>query len=86
MDFEKIAKLIRKRRKELGLSQEELAKKAGISRATLSKIENVHGLAEVKFSVLVHLLRELGYELDVRELPKTPSPRKLWTSEELWDP
>lgn len=34
-----LGRLIRKRRKELGLSQFQLAKKAGISRAYLSKIE-----------------------------------------------
>ena len=31
---------IRKRRKELGLSQEELAKKCGVSRQTVNAIEN----------------------------------------------
>lgn len=32
--------IIRKRRKELGLSQEELAKKCGVSRQTVNAIEN----------------------------------------------
>lgn len=31
---------IRERRKELGLSQEELAKKCGVSRQTVNAIEN----------------------------------------------
>lgn len=31
---------IRKRRKEIGLSQEELAKKCGVSRQTVNAIEN----------------------------------------------
>ena len=32
--------IIRKRRKELGLSQEELAKRCGVSRQTVNAIEN----------------------------------------------
>lgn len=32
--------VIRSRRKELGLSQEELAKKCGVSRQTINAIEN----------------------------------------------
>lgn len=32
--------IIRQRRKELGLSQEELAKRCGVSRQTVSAIEN----------------------------------------------
>lgn len=32
--------IIRKRRKEIGLSQEELAKKCGVSRQTVNAIEN----------------------------------------------
>ena len=32
--------IIRNRRKELGLSQEELAKKCGVSRQTVNAIEN----------------------------------------------
>ena len=32
--------IIRSRRKELGLSQEELAKKCGVSRQTVNAIEN----------------------------------------------
>ena len=85
MDFEDIARLIKRRRKELGLTQEELARRIGISRVTLSKMENVYGLAEVKLSVLINLLRELGYELDVKRLSKPEGRTKLWTSEELWD-
>ena len=32
--------IIRERRKEMGLSQEELAKKCGVSRQTINAIEN----------------------------------------------
>ena len=83
MDYEEIARLIRRRRKELGISQKELAESAGISRATLSKIEKTRGLAKVKFSTLVRIVRELGYEFEVKKLPEE-NPNRLWTSEELW--
>jgi len=53
-------------RKERGLSQEELAKKVGISRPTLSKLENNY-LANISVVILDKILNELGYELDIKE-------------------
>jgi len=53
-------------RKERGLSQEELAKKVGISRPTLSKLENNY-LANISVVTLDKILNELGYELDIKE-------------------
>ena len=53
-------------RKERGLSQEELAKKVGISRPTLSKLENNY-LANISVVILDKILNELGYELDINE-------------------
>lgn len=38
--MDEVENCIRKRRKELGLSQEELAKKCGVSRQTVNAIEN----------------------------------------------
>ena len=40
---------IKEFRKELNMSQEELANKAGISRATLSKLEELLRLAPIHF-------------------------------------
>jgi len=40
MEFYKIDETIRKLRKEKKLTQEQLAKKVGITRQTLSKLEN----------------------------------------------
>jgi transcriptional regulator with XRE-family HTH domain len=50
------------RRKQLKLSQAELARKAGISRATLDAVENGRA-RELGFSKLTKLLAALGLEL-----------------------
>lgn len=53
---------IRSRRKELGLSQEELAKKCGVSRQTVNAIEN--NKYDPTLSLAFHLARELGMAVD----------------------
>jgi len=58
---------VKKLRKERGLTQEMLAKKANISRATLSKLENGH-IAQVSIVTLNDILNHLGYELDMKVL------------------
>jgi transcriptional regulator with XRE-family HTH domain len=52
-------------RKKLKLSQSELARKAGISRATLEALENGRA-GELGFSKLNKLLAALGLELKVQ--------------------
>lgn len=56
---------IRRRRKLLGWSQVELARRAGIKQANLSAIE--HGVEGVRFSTLNRLLAALNLELLVQE-------------------
>jgi len=58
---------VKRVRKERGLTQERLAKKANISRATLSKLENGH-IAQVSIVTLNDILNHLGYELDMKVL------------------
>ena len=53
---------IRIRRKELGLSQEELAKKCGVSRQTVNKYDPTLSLA-------FHLARELRLTVDELFIP-----------------
>lgn len=53
---------IRSRRKELGLSQEELAKKCGVSRQTVNAIEN--NKYDPTLSLAFRLARELGMAVD----------------------
>jgi transcriptional regulator with XRE-family HTH domain len=68
MIFELGAK-IKNLRKEKNISQEELAKKAGISRTTLSKIENGYS-SKVSIVTVEKILSILGYTLDIK--PKNP--------------
>ena len=53
---------IRVRRKELGLSQEELAKKCGVSRQTINAIEN--NKYDPTLSLAFSLARELSIKVD----------------------
>ena len=52
-------------RKERGLTQAQLAIKVGISRATLSKLENGN-IAQVSIVTLNDILNHLGYELNIK--------------------
>ena len=53
---------IRERRKELGLSQEELAKRCGVSRQTVYAIEN--DKYDPTLALAFHLARELKTAVD----------------------
>ena len=53
---------IREKRRELGLSQEELAKRCGVSRQTVNAIEN--NKYDPTLALAFHLARELGTSVD----------------------
>ncbi len=53
---------MREKRKELGLSQAELAKKIGVSRQTINMIEN--GEYNPTLALCIKLCRELNSTLD----------------------
>lgn len=59
---------IRTRRKELGLSQEELAKKCGVSRQTVNAIEN--NKYDPALSLAFSLARELQVTVDELFMPE----------------
>ena len=60
-----IGRKIAERRKTLKLSQAELARKSGLSRATLDALENGRA-GELGFSKLTRLLTALGLELTLQ--------------------
>jgi transcriptional regulator with XRE-family HTH domain len=60
---------IKQLRKERGLTQEKLAKEAGISRATLSKLENGQ-FGNISVAMVDNILSILSYEIDIK--PKNP--------------
>ena len=58
---------IRERRKEMKISQEELAKKCGVSRQTINAIEN--NKYDPTLSLAFGLARELGMLVDELFIP-----------------
>ena len=59
--------IIRSRRKVLGLSQEELAKRCKVSRQTVNAIEN--NKYDPSLSLAFHLARELQLTVDELFIP-----------------
>lgn len=67
--IDKIGSLFLKRRKELGLTQEQLGEKVGVSKSEISKIENGRGIT---FSTINKLSEALGVSAEVELKPTTP--------------
>lgn len=59
--------IIRERRKEIGLSQEELAKKCGVSRQTVNAIEN--NKYDPTLMLAFNLAKELNTTVDKLFIP-----------------
>jgi len=65
LKLDEIGAKIKILRKESGLTQEELAKLAGISRVTLGKLERAQ-LGSITLRTIDIILDVLGYELDFK--------------------
>ncbi len=65
LDLISIGKRVAQRRKTLKLSQAELARKAGLSRATVEALENER-TGELGFTKVTKLLTALGLELTLQ--------------------
>ena len=65
IDLTAIGGLIAEHRRKLKLNQAELARRAGVSRATLDALENGRA-GELGFSKVTRLLTALGLELTLR--------------------
>lgn len=57
-----VADLLRSVRREAGLSQEALAQRAGVSRATVARMETL-AKGDMSVSALLRLLEAVGYDL-----------------------
>ena len=66
MDLQFIGKRIAVKRRQLGLTQVDLALRAAVSRATVEALENGRS-SELGFSKIIRLLSALGMELELRE-------------------
>lgn len=57
-----VAVMLKQVRREAGLSQEELASRAGVARTTVARMETL-AKGDMSVSVLVRLLEAAGYDL-----------------------
>jgi transcriptional regulator with XRE-family HTH domain len=57
-----VAELLKSARKDCGISQFELAQRAGIARTTVSRMETV-ARGDMSVSALIRLLDVIGYDL-----------------------
>ncbi|QJE74691.1 helix-turn-helix domain-containing protein [Aerophototrophica crusticola] len=64
LDLERVGERIAERRRALGLTQPELARRAGVGRSTLAALEGGK-LAELGFNKVALLLCALGLDLAV---------------------
>lgn len=72
--FDEIGTLFLKRRKELGLTQEQLGEIVGVCKSEISKIENGRGLT---FSTINKLSDALGVEAKIRLETKEETSKDL---------
>mgnify|MGYP000016335021 CR=1 FL=1 len=76
MDLDEIGKLICKSRKSRKLSQEGLGQQLGMSRATISGIEN-GTVPEIGIRKILSICAALGLELLAQEKTKRPTLQQL---------
>lgn len=62
-----MAKQLKKARKGAGLSQAELAQRAGVSRTTLARMETL-ARGDMSVSLLLKLLEAAGYDVKVAKV------------------
>lgn len=76
MDLDEMGQLICKARKSRKLSQEELAAQLGMSRATISGIEN-GTVPEIGIRKILSICAMLGLELLAQEKTRRPTLQQL---------
>ena len=76
MDLDEIGQRIRTSRKRQGLSQASLGQQPGMSRATISAIEN-GTVPEIGIRKILSLCAALGLELLAQEKTKRPTLQQL---------
>ena len=67
---QELAAIVKGRRKELHLSQAELAERAGVARKSISELEA--GKSRPALGLLLSVLEQLGLVLDVHSAPSRP--------------
>jgi len=62
-----VAEMLKSARREAGLSQDELAQRAGVARTTVARMETL-AKGDMSVSALVRLLEAAGYDLKLVKL------------------
>ena len=75
-DIQEIGELLHRRRKTLGLSQQQVAGANGMSRVTLSRFENGR-LPEIGIRKVMAICATLGLELTVKDISQRPTLQEL---------
>lgn len=70
-----LSEQIKKLREKHGLSQNKLAKRAGVPQCTISKLEA--GKKEIYYATAVKILRALGYDLVIGVLNEQEGGEKF---------
>ncbi|MGK5038450.1 helix-turn-helix transcriptional regulator [Janthinobacterium sp. LB3P118] len=77
MNISEVGKVVRVRRLAVGLTQQRLAKFAGLSRQTVQQLE-VGTIGDLSFGRLVNLLRLLGLSFDLPSIKAREKKCGLW--------
>lgn len=72
--FDEIGSLFLRRRKELGLTQEQLGEKVGVTKSEISKIENGRGIT---FSTINKLSEALGVTAEIELRPAAAATKDV---------
>ncbi|MFL9925239.1 helix-turn-helix domain-containing protein [Herbaspirillum lusitanum] len=72
-----IAQLITTRRRQLGLTQAELANRAQIGRRTLIELEGGSGANDIGYRKLERILNAVGLSITITDTPKRPTESEL---------
>lgn len=77
MNLIEIGRLVATKRKVAGLSQTQLAERAGVSRRTLIDLESSDGARDIGHRKLERLLNVLGLSFEITEGNRLPTESEL---------
>jgi len=80
-----VAEMLRSARREAGLSQDELARRAGVARTTVARMETL-AKGDMSVSALVRLLEAAGYDLKPLKLGHSRTVEDILAEQRRGDP
>lgn len=80
-----VAEMLRSARREAELSQDELARRAGVARTTVARMETL-AKGDMSVSALVRLLEAAGYDLKLVKLGHVRTVEDILAEQRRGDP